>query len=201
MAQRMETARPAFGTSVSGGLARWLDRRVVDLLVSWTGAIMAISLIALGSAGIFGGQFALENVRDRLAPQHIQFPPADAMSPEEKASLGEFAGAKVDTGPEAEGYSRYIGGHLAAINDGKTYSETSSEFLAVDAEAEPELAAELGAKRETLFMGEMLRGTLLNAYGWWTVGQITFFAGIGMVIAGVVLAIFAALGFIHARKV
>jgi hypothetical protein len=48
---------------------------------------------------------------------------------------------------------------------------------------------------DTLFKGETLRSILLNAYGWWTVGQITFFAGIGMVLAGLVLAVLAALGF------
>jgi hypothetical protein len=36
------------------------------------------------------------------------------MTPEEKAAIGEFAGAKVDTGVEAEAFSRYIAGHLAA---------------------------------------------------------------------------------------
>ena len=32
-------------------------------------------------------------------------------------------------------------------------------------------------------MGEMLRGTLLNSWGWWTVGTYTTFAGIGLMIA------------------
>jgi len=30
---------------------------------------------------------------------------------------------------------------------------------------------------------------LLNAYGWWTVGTVTLFAGVGLVILGIVLAI------------
>ncbi len=174
------------------------DRRLVDLMVSWMGAVMAVALIALGGAALYGGNFALDNVRDRLAPQNISFPPAEAMTPEETAEVGAFAGAKVDTGAEAEAFSRYIGGHLPAINDGKTYSETSA---AARAEGIPENeAAELQGKADSLFKGETLRAILLNAYGWWTVGQITMWAGIGAIVAGLLLALFGALGFHHARK-
>ena len=183
------------------------DRRFVDLMISWAGAVMALLLIGLGAAAIFGGSFALNNVRDRLAPQNITFPPAEAMSPQEKAELGTFAGAKVDTGAEAEAFSRYIGGHLAEVNEGATYSETSSESRGYAAEvganptpAESAKMAELNGQVDTLFKGETLRGMLLNAYGWWTVGQITMWAGIGAVLAGSLLALFVGLGFRHARK-
>lgn len=175
-----------------------MDRSLVDLMVSWMGAVMAVALIALGGAAVYGGNFALGNVRDRLAPQNITFPPADAMTPAEKAEVGEFAGAKVDTGAEAEGFSRYIGGHLTDINDGKTYSETSA-MARVEGLPEKE-AAELGAMADSLFRGETLRSILLNAYGWWTVGQITMWAGIGAIVAGLLLALFGAFGFHHARK-
>jgi hypothetical protein len=43
--------------------------------------------------------------------------------------------------------------------------------------------ATLNGQRDTLFKGEMLRGTLLNSWGWWTVGSYTTFAGIGLMIA------------------
>src|SRR4029453_1815377 len=120
---------------------------------------------------VYGGVFARNNVRDRLEPQHIEFPPAEAMTPEEKAELGAFPDQQVDTGTEAEAYSRYIAGHLAAVNDGKTYSETSAEARALD-ENDP-AREELDAMVQTLFRGETLRSILLNAYGWWTVGTIT----------------------------
>ena len=41
------------------------------------------------------------------------------MTPEEKAEIGEFAGQTVETGVQAEAFSRYIGGHLEGINDGR----------------------------------------------------------------------------------
>ena len=189
-------------------MAGTIDRSVIDRLISWSGAVIALVLIALGAAAIYGGSFALDNVRDRLEPQNITFPPADAMSDFDKSEgLTEYAGEKVDTGTEAEAFSRYIGGHLTDVNEGKTYSETSSESRAYAAEVgedptEEEAAtmAANDAKVQTLFRGETLRAILLNAYGWWIVGQITFYAGIGMVIAGLILAVLVVLGFRHARK-
>ena len=195
--------------AAEAGEARRVSRRTIDLMISWSGAIVALALIALGAAAIFGGSFALDNVRDRLEPQNITFPPAEAMSDYDKAEgLTAFAGQKVDTGTEAEAFSRYIGGHLTDVNEGKTYSESSSESRAYAAEvgenpteAEAATMAEMDGKVQTLFRGETLRAILLNAYGWWTVGQITFFAGIGAVVAGLLLALFVGLGFFHARKV
>jgi hypothetical protein len=176
-----------------------MDRSNWDKIVSGAGAVIAVVLIALGAMAIYGGNFGQQNVRDRLEPQNISFPPADAMSPEEKAEIGEFAGAKVDTGVEAEAFSRYIGGHLEAVNDGKTYSETSSEARAEG--LDPDTAAELQGKADTLFKGETLRAILLNAYGWWTVATIALWAGFAMVAAGLLLGICSILGFRHAGKV
>src|SRR5688572_8422415 len=101
---------------------------MIDMLVSWSGAIIALVMLAVGAAAIFGGSFAMSNVSDRLEPQNITFPPAEAMSDFDKSEgLTAFAGQKVDTGVEAEAFSRYIGGHLTEVNEGKSYSETSSE--------------------------------------------------------------------------
>jgi hypothetical protein len=131
-------------------------------------------------------------------PQHISFPPVEAMTPQEKAEIGEFAGQKVENGVQAEAFSRYIGGHLEGINDGATYSETSAAARAEG--LDPDVAAELQGKADTLFKGETLRSILLNAYGWWTVATIALWAGVAMVIAGLLLGIFSILGFRHARK-
>jgi hypothetical protein len=175
-----------------------MDRSSWDKIVSGAGAVVAVVLIALGAMAIYGGSFGRDNVRDRLAPEHIQFPPADAMTPEERTEVGQFAGQKVDTGPEAEAFSRYIRGHLRFINEGKTYSETSAAARVEG--LDPKIAAELQGKADTLFKGETLRSILLNAYGWWTVATIALWAGVGMVIAGVLLGILSILGFRHARK-
>ena len=210
MAQAIEATRATRARQAA--VAHTMDRSLIDRLVSWAGAVVAVALIGLGGAAIFGGSFALDNVRDRLEPQNITFSPASEMTPEERAEVGGFAGQKVDTGTEAEAYSRYIGLHLAEIGGGKSYAELGGPLFALEAQIEEATAAGedtaameeelagLQGQRETVFKGETLRAILLNAYGWWMVGQITFFAGIGMVIAGLILAMLVALGFRHARK-
>jgi len=199
VAQTFEAQTPAVAAKEKASAVA-SPRKLVDLLVSWAGAVIAVALLAIGGAAFYGGSFAIDNVKDRLEPQNIAFAPAEAMSPEELAEVGAFAGQTVDTGAEAEAYSRYIGLHLADVNEGATYSETSTQARAVDAEAEPELAAEMRGKADTLFKGETLRAILLNAYGWWTVGQITVWVGIGAMVAGLLLSVFVGLGFYHARK-
>ena len=167
-----------------------MDRKSKDLWIVTTAVVATLVLLGAGGAAIYGGNFGLDNVRDRLAPQKIAFPAAAKMTPEEKAEVGEFAGHKVDTGPEAEAFSRYIGLHLAEVNEGRTYSETSAAARAEG--LDPATQAALRQKVETLFRGETLRAILLNAYGWWTFSQIVVYAGYGMVAAGLILAIFAA---------
>ena len=176
-----------------------MERSGWDRIVSGAGAVIAVVLILVGAVAIFGGIFGRQNVQDRLEPQNIVFPPLEAMTPEEQAEVGEFAGEQVDTGTEAEAYSRYIGGHLEGVNDGKTYSETSAEARALD-ENDP-ARAELDAKVQTLFQGETLRSILLNAYGWWTVASIARWAGIARVLAGGRLGSLSILGFRHASQV
>jgi hypothetical protein len=175
-----------------------MERSSWDRIVSGAGTVVAVVLIVLGAAAIYGGWFGRDNVRDRLEPQNITFPPAQAMTAEERAEVGEYVGQKVDTGVEAEAFSRYIGGHLESINEGKTYSETSA--AAREEGLDPDVAAELQGKADALFKGETLRSILLNAYGWWTVATITLWAGVAAVIGGVVLGILSILGFRHAKK-
>lgn len=176
-----------------------MDRRAWDRIVSTTGIVIAVVLLVVGGLAIYGGNFGRENVRDRLEPQQIFFPPTDAMTPEERADIGGFAGEQVVNGAQAEAYSRFIGGHLAEVNEGQTYAQTSA--AAREEGLDPDVQAELQAKVDTLFRGETLRSILLNAYGWWTVATITMWAGWLMVAGGIILAILAFLGFRHATRI
>ena len=173
------------------------QRSMWDTIVSGAGAVVAIALIVIGSAAVYGGNFGRDNVQERLRPEKVVFPPLAAMSAAEQQELGAFAGQTVDTGPEAEAFSRYIGGHLAEVNDGKTYSETSS--AAREEGLDPKTAADLQVKADTLFKGETLRSILLNAYGWWTVATIALYVGFALIVAGLMLAVLSMLGFRHAR--
>jgi hypothetical protein len=71
--------------------------------------------------------------------------------------------------------------HLEGIAGGKSYAEVSAAFMA-DQKNE-----ELGAQRQSLFMGETLRGMLLSAWGWGTVGTIATIAGIILIGMGAIL--------------
>ncbi len=175
-----------------------MNRKMWDQLVSTGALVVAVVLIVLGGLAVFGGNFGRQNVTDRLAPERVFFAPLSAMSPQEKASVGDFAGQQVTTGPQAEAFSRYIAGHLEFINDGKTYAETSAAARVEG--LDPKVAADLSAKADTLFKGEMLRSTMLNAYGWWTVATIALFAGYVMIGAGLILLVLALLGFRHAKR-
>jgi hypothetical protein len=175
-----------------------MDRKSWDRLVSWTGLIVAVVLIVGGGMAIYGGRFGQQNVTDRLAPEKVQFPPYEAMTDQEKAEVGDFAGQQVTTGVQAEAFARFIAGHLALVNDGKTYSETSA--AARDENTPPAQAADLSAKADVLFKGETLRSIMLNAYGWWTVSQIAIYAGWVMIAAGIALLVLAILGFRHMRR-
>ena len=175
-----------------------MNRKAWDQLVSTAALVIAVVLVLMGAAAIYGGNFGRDNVKDRLTPEHIQFPPLEAMTDEEKAEVGDFAGQQVVNGTQAEAFSRYIQGHLVGINDGKTYSETSA--AAREEGLDPDTAAELQGLADTLFKCETLRAILLNAYGWWTVATIALFAGFVMVAAGIALFILAIFGFRHAKR-
>jgi hypothetical protein len=175
-----------------------MDRTTWDRLVSGAGAVIAIALIVVGASAVYGGNFGRDNVRTRLQPEKVTFPPFAAMTPAEQQSVGSFAGQTVDNGPAAEAFSRYIAGHLTEVNDGKTYSETSAAARVEG--LDPKTAADLSAKADTLFKGETLRSILLNAYGWWTVATIAMYVGVGLIAAGLLMALFAFLGFRHSRR-
>ena len=46
---------------------------------------------------------------------------------------------------------------------------------------------ELAQQRQTMFMGETLRGMLLNAWGWGTLATIATIAGVVLILVGAVL--------------
>jgi hypothetical protein len=176
-----------------------MNRKTWDKLVSSAGIVVAIVLVVIGGLAVYGGNFGRNSVQDRLTPEKVAFPPYDAMTPEEQASVGQFAGQTVDTGPEAQAFATFIAGHLTFVNDGKTYAETSAAAR-VDG-LDPKTAADLQAKADVLFKGETLRSIMLNAYGWWTVATIALYAGWLMIVAGIVLGVLAIFGFIHAGRV
>lgn len=121
---------------------------------------------------------------------------AETLGAAQYAELSQYAGQSLTTGPQAQAYANdYINVHLQKVAGGQTYSQVSAALIAEQAKTTPDakVVATLSGQRTTLFMGEMLRGLLLNAYGWWQVGQYAFYAAIGMTVAAV--AVLCALAF------
>ena len=71
--------------------------------------------------------------------------------------------------------------------------------MSAAAQADPKNAA-LQDQADTLFRGTTLRGLLLNAYAFWTVGRIAAVAAIVSFIGGGVLVVLSVIGFVHAGR-
>ncbi len=176
-----------------------MRRRTFDLLMSMGGLVLTVVLLVAGSLLMVAWRFAESNVHERLAAQHIFFPPkgSEALaSPEIGPYLNQYAGQQLLTGEQALAWSdHFIAVHLDGVAGGKTYSEVSA--LAREHPNNEQLAAQA----ETLFKGTTLRGMLLDAYAFWKFGQIALFAGIVAFVLAGVMAILTILGFWHLRRV
>ncbi len=193
-----------------------MKRRTLDLFFSVGGAALAVLLAVLGFVLKANANFAHDYVREQMQQQQIVFTPEEALSPEEREAecLVENAGQPLETGKQAECYANeYIGLHLAEINGGKTYSQTSGESRqaraaateaaeanAPNAEQLADEAAELEGKVESLFRGETLRGLLLTSFGFSTFGEKADQAALVCWLVAAVLLIASIAGFAHAAS-
>ena len=191
-----------------------MKRRTIDRVVSLIGLGLSVFLFVAAALLNWGYTFADKNVSDQLSAQRISFPEADsdsfkALPEEDQIALRPFAGMQLTTGEQAMAYAQhYIGVHVKGIAGGKTYSEVSGAALAASAQskADPtntELAtnaATLMGQRQTLFMGETLKGLLGNAYAFWQLGQIAMYAMWAAIAGGVIMLILSILGFMHLRR-
>lgn len=221
--ERTSTERPVAGSAAQRRdaiAARQpvlrLDRRRVDTVLVSVGALVTVVLVAAGALLTWGSRFTEGYVGDELAAQGISFPGADALVAEGRQDLQGFAGEQVTTGEQAEAYASYIEGHIDAVADGATYAELSgperaakaavNEAVAQGAPAEEVSAlqaeaAKLAGQRDTIFKGEMLRGTLLNTYAWSTIGRIAGIAATVALVAAAAMAALVVAGVVHLRTV
>ena len=164
-----------------------LPRRTIDAVLISIGTVAAVVFAVAGGLLTWGNDFASDYVHRELVSQHISFPSAEALTTEGRTDLVHFAGNAVDTGSEAEGYASFINGHLQGIADGATYADLGTPERAAKTAAQEAVdsgapqatiddlqaqAKAITAQRDSLFRGETLRGLLLSAYAWSTVGTI-----------------------------
>jgi uncharacterized membrane protein YraQ (UPF0718 family) len=145
---------------------------------------VAVLGLAIGSFGAFyANNFTNTQIHNMLAPEQIVFPQTAAQGL--PADLQAYAGKQVLTGDQAHAYAeKFIGLHLKEIGNNQPYSYWSAQ-----ARTAPDAAtkAKDQAIADTLFKGETLRAILNEAWTFSVFGQIAYYAGIGLALAGAVV--------------
>lgn len=185
-----------------------MKRRTFDKLVSFVGLGLAVLLFIFAGLLNFGAGFANDSVKSQLDNQNISFPVEAGLPSGTKEELLKWAGMKVTTGEMARGYSDlYIWEHMkasatAVMGKPATYSEVSAEYMAATrgGSIDAERTTKLSDLRDSLFMGNTLRGMLLTAYAFGTLGVIAGYAAIAALAGGVLFLLLAIAGLTHIRR-
>lgn len=176
-----------------------MRRRTFDALASTAGLVIAAVLLAAGGLLLWGHSFVDSQVSSQLSAQKIVFPTRanpefKALPAADAAAMGQYAGQQMTTGAQAKVYAdNFIAFHLSKM--GGTYSQLSAQSL-----AQPN-NTKLAALVNTVFKGTTLRGMLLNAYAFWQMGVIAFWAAIVSFIGAGILLVLSGFGLYHSRRV
>ena len=182
-----------------------MRRKTLDLILTLGGAMLVVVLLAAGAIGLWAVNWTNTNVHNQLAEQQIFFPAKAAFAHAKVGTeiepvmipyLEKYAGQQLVTGPQAEAYAdHFIYYHLQEIGGGKSYAQLSGAALALPKGSAAYAKAE--AVVQVIFQGTTLRGLLLEAYGFWTFGEVALWGAIiSFILAGVML-ILSVLGFWH----
>jgi len=185
-----------------------MKRKNFDKIVTAVGFGLTVFLFITAGLLNWGATFASDSVKSQLDNQNISFPAAEAMPEATKDKLAKWAEVKVTTGEMARDYSDlYIWEHMkgsaiAAIGKPATYSEVSGMYMGLVRGGSTDTAqiAKLGELRETLFMGNTLRGMLLEAYAFGTLGVIAGYSAIAALVGGVLMLLLSIAGLMHLRR-
>jgi hypothetical protein len=133
---------------------------------------VGVSMLTAGAVMTVRGLRGKEEIRDELIRQKITFP--DKGVP---AEHDRYAGRRVENGTHARVFSEMIGGNVRKATGGRSYSEISADLHAAGGKDD-----ELITLRQTAFMGETLRASLMSAYQAWQVTSLA--VGLGAVLMG-----------------
>jgi hypothetical protein len=187
-----------------------MKRKSFDKIVTAVGFGLAVFLLIAAGLLNWGAKFASDAVSSQLKAQEITIP-AETGNADESADTTKFFkdnGDKVLTNAkQAQMYAdHYLGFHLSKM---PTYAAASSANRAASAAlaANPtdlNLKSEAAAKAgmvETVFRGTVLRGTLLTAYAFGTLGSIAGISAIVAFVGSLVMLFLSILGLLHIRRV
>jgi hypothetical protein len=186
-----------------------MKRKNFDKIVTGVGFGLAIFLVVAAGLLNWGSNFAADAVGSQLSAQKITMP-AETGNAKESAEVTEFFKSNGDqtmsTGKQAQMYAdHYLGFHLSGM---PTYSEASgaSRAAAAALAANPtdeKLKADAATKAglvDTVFKGTMLRGTLLTAYAFGTLGEIAGIAALVSLAGAALMFLLSILGLLHIRR-
>ncbi|CAN2204607.1 hypothetical protein MCEMRE254_00842 [Candidatus Nanopelagicaceae bacterium] len=185
-----------------------MKRKIFDKIVTAVGFGLSVFLLVAAGLLNWGATFASDSVKSQLDNQNISFPAADGMPETTKVQLAKWAGMKVTTGEMAKDYSDlYIWEHMkaaaiGAVGKPATYSEVSGIYMGLikGGSADTAQIAKLADLRQTLFMGNTLRGMLLEAYAFGTMGVIAGYGAIAALVGGLVMLLLSIAGLVHIRR-
>ena len=177
-----------------------MRRKTFDVLAIVGGLVLTLVLAVGGGLLLWGHNVVNDQVHTQLAAQKIVFPAASSAAIKElpatdATAMKVYAGQLMTNGAQAKTYANhFIAVHLNKIGGGKTYSQLSAASM-----AQPNNTA-LAGQVQTVFKGETLRGLLLNAYGWWQMGQLMLIGAWVAFGAAAALLILSVLGWVHLRR-
>jgi hypothetical protein len=156
-----------------------MRRKTFDALVSAGGLVLVAVLLVAGVLLLWGHSYASDQVSSQLSAQKIVFPAKSnaefkALPASDQAAMGAYAGQPMTTGAQAKAYAASL--------------------------AQPKNVA-LAAQVQTVFRGTTLRSMLLEAYGFWQIGQIALLAAIASFAGAGLLLILSIAGLLHGRRV
>jgi hypothetical protein len=181
-----------------------MSRKVFDILASLAGVAIVVALLVAGGLLTWGHSFVNSNVHTQLAQQQIYFPPKAAfdhpkagteITPSMIPSVSQFGGQQLLTGEQAKVYANdFIAVHLSEMPYHGVYSKISAAYL-----ANPK-NTQLAEARQTIFTGTTLRGLLLEAYAFSTIGTIMLYGAIVSFALAAIMSVLVGLGFWHAHR-
>jgi hypothetical protein len=186
-----------------------MKRKSFDRIVTAVGFGLSVFLLIAAGLLNWGANFAADAVSSQLAAQKITIP-SETANKDESAEVTAFFKANGDkimtNGKQAQMYAdHYLGFHLSGM---PTYAAASgaSRAAAAALAANPTdaaLKADAAAKQglvDTVFKGTMLRGTLLTAYAFGTLGSIASVSAIVSFVGAMLMLFLSILGLLHIRR-
>jgi hypothetical protein len=186
-----------------------MKRKNFDKIVTAVGFGLAVFLLIAAGLLNWGAGFASDAVSSQLTAQEISIP-AVTGNPDETAEVTAFFADNGDQtladAAQAQMYAdHFLGFHLSKM---PTYAAATAASRAANAAmamnpSDQDLKADAASKLamvDTVFKGTVLRGTLLTAYAFGTLGSIAGISALVSLAGALVMLFLSILGLLHIRR-